>query len=143
VSTLEELDDETLAGERTSTIVAAILGTLALLLASVGVNGVMAYTVSRREREFGIRIALGSSRSGIVKDLFSQLFRLVAVGIILGAGLVCAMRLWIASLLGANGMSILVLLASTLLICVVATLAIFIPARHASRTNPMQALRIE
>jgi putative ABC transport system permease protein len=143
VSTLEELDDETLAGERTSTIVAAILGTLALLLASVGVYGVMAYTVSRREREFGIRIALGSSRSGIVKDLFSQLFRLVAVGIILGAGLVCAMRLWIASLLGANGMSILVLLASTLLICVVATLAIFIPARHASRTNPMQALRIE
>ena len=65
ITSLETLADQTVAGQRSSTIVTVILGSLALLLASIGVYGVTAYSVSRREREFGIRIALGSSRFGV------------------------------------------------------------------------------
>ena len=119
-STLKAFDDENIAGERTSTLVAAILGTMALLLACIGVYGVMAYSVSRRQREFGIRIALGSSRSGILKLLFSGVFRLVGLGVILGGILTFVMHAWTASLLGANGTSVVSLVASALLLCVVA-----------------------
>ncbi len=124
-------------------MVVAILGGLALLLASIGVYGVMAYTVSRREREFGIRIALGSDRAGILKLLFSGAFRLIAVGMILGAALVFAMRVLIDSILGANCTSPVALLISVLLLSAVAALATWIPARKASRVEPMQALRSE
>lgn len=143
ITSIAALADQTVAGQRTATLLTAILGTLALLLACIGVYGVMAYSVSRREREFGIRIALGSSRSGILKLLFSGAFRLIAAGMILGAGLTFAMRAWVASLLGANGTSLLALAGSALLLCGMAALATFIPARRASRIDPMQALRSE
>jgi ABC-type antimicrobial peptide transport system permease subunit len=103
----------------------------------------MAYSVSRREREFGIRIALGSSRSKILTLLFSKVFRLVLVGVVVGACLTFAMRAWVASLLGPSHDNILALGVSGLLLCFVAALATFIPARRASRIDPMQALRSE
>jgi putative ABC transport system permease protein len=143
ITSIEALADLTVAGQRTSTLVISILGTLALLLACIGVYGVLAYSVSRREREFGIRIALGSSRSGIFKLLFSGAFRLVIVGMILGAGLAVAMRAWVASLLGTNGTNAFALLGSALLLCVVSALATFVPARRASRIEPIEALRAE
>jgi ABC-type antimicrobial peptide transport system permease subunit len=143
ITSVEALADQTIAGQRTSTIVIAILGALALLLASIGIYGVMAYSVSRREREFGIRIALGSSRTNILTLLFSKVFRLVLAGMVLGACLIFAMRAWVASLLGASHENILALAVSGLLLCFVAALATFIPARRASRIDPMQALRSE
>jgi ABC-type antimicrobial peptide transport system permease subunit len=99
ITSIQALADQTIAGQRTSTVVIAILGALALLLASIGIYGVMSYSVSRREREFGIRIALGSSRSNILTLLFSRVLCLVIVGIVLGVCLTFAMRAWIASLL--------------------------------------------
>ena len=103
----------------------------------------VAYAASCREREFGIRIALGSSRSGILKLLFSGIFPLVAIGMVLGAALAFAMRSWITSLLGANSMNTLPLVVSALLVCGAAALATFIPARRASRVDPIQALKTE
>jgi ABC-type antimicrobial peptide transport system permease subunit len=143
ITSIETLADQAVAGQRISTLVTAILGILALLLASIGVYGVTAYLVNRREREFGIRLALGSSRSGILKILFSGLFGPVAAGMILGALLTFAMRVWIASILGTASGGFLVFAVSALLLCVVAALAALIPARIAMRIDPMQALRSE
>lgn len=143
ITTLDAVSQASIAGQKTSTMVIAILGCLALLLASIGVYGVMAYNVSRREREFGIRIALGSDRAGILKLLFSGVFRLIAVGVILGASLALAVRVWIDSILGANGTSPAALVIAALLLSMVAAFATWIPARRASRVEPMQALRSE
>jgi putative ABC transport system permease protein len=129
--------------QRTSTIVTAILGALALLLACIGIYGVMAYSVSRREREFGVRIALGSSRFNILRLLASRVFCLVLVGATLGVGLAFALRAWAASLLGTNHDDPLALLSSGLLLCLVACLATSLPALRATRIDPNQALRSE
>ena len=143
VTSLELLAQDAIAGQRTSTLVTAILGCLALLLASIGVYGVMAYTVSRRVREFGIRIALGSDRAGIVRLLFNGVLRLALVGIVLGAGLACAARTWLNSLLGAGGSSPASLALGALLMCAVAAVATLIPAQRAMRVEPIEALRNE
>jgi predicted permease len=143
ITSIQALADQTVAGQRTATLVTAILGALALLLACIGVYGVVAYAASCREREFGIRIALGSTRSGILKLLFSGIFPLVAIGMVLGAALTFAMRTWVISLLGANSMHTLPLTLSALLLSGAAALATLIPARRASRVDPVQALRAE
>jgi len=142
-SSLEVLSDDSLAGQRTSTTVISILGMLALLLASVGVYGVMAYSVSRREREFGIRIALGASRSRILRLLYSQVLRLVLIGTVLGVILACSAQVWIASMLEIKEISPLAILSGGLLLCAIAGLAAAAPARRAMRVVPMQALRNE
>lgn len=143
ISTLEVLAAQSVAGQRTSTMITAILGCLALLLASIGVYGVMAYSVSRREREFGIRMALGANRGGILKLLFAGVFRLVVVGMAAGAALAIAMRTWIDSILGANGTSPYALAVAAVLLCAVAAVATLLPARHAMNVDPMHALRTE
>ena len=143
IASLDALAQDSIAGQRTSTLVTAILGLLALLLASVGVYGVISYSVSRREREFGIRMALGANRAAILRLLFSGALRLMIVGVALGAGLVFAMRAWIDSLLGATGTSPLALLSAAILLCAVASVATLVPARRATHVQPMQALRSE
>ncbi|HKR26403.1 MAG TPA: ABC transporter permease [Acidobacteriaceae bacterium] len=143
ITSLELLAQDAIAGQRTSTLVTAILGCLALLLATIGVYGVMAYTVSRRVREFAIRIALGSDRAGIVRVLFSGVLRLASAGIVLGAALAYAARLWVNSLMGAGGSSPAALLIGALLMSAVAALATLIPARRAMGVEPMEALRSE
>jgi predicted permease len=143
ITSLRILSQEALAGQTTSTMVTGILGCLALLLASIGVYGLMAYSVSRRQREFGIRIALGSDRAGIVRLLFSTASRLVVAGVVLGAGLAYAMRLWIESLLGAGGGTPSALLLGAALLGAVAMLATILPARRAMSVDPMEALRNE
>jgi len=143
ITSVQTLAEESIAGERTSTIVIAILGALALLLAAIGIYGVIAYSVSRREREFGIRIALGSTRSNILTLLFKRILSLVLAGVVFGACLSFATRAWIVSLLGANHDNMYALAVSGLLLCVVAAIATFIPSRRASCTDPIQALRSE
>jgi ABC-type antimicrobial peptide transport system permease subunit len=143
VTSVQALAEETIAGERTSTVVIAILGTLALLLAAIGIYGVIAYSVSRREREFGIRIALGSTRSKILTLLFGRVLTLVLVGVVIGAFMSFAMRAWIASLLGASHDNLYALAVSGSLLCFVAAIATFIPSRRAAYIDPIQALRGE
>ena len=143
ITSLQALSDEAVAGQRTSTMVTAILGALALLLASVGVYGVMAYAVSRRRREFGIRIALGADRGGIARLLFSEVSRLVLTGAILGGVLSIAARAWIASWLGAVDKSGLAMVLAAVLLAAVAAMATALPASRAARVEPMEALRTE
>ena len=143
ITSLAILSDHSIAGQRTSALVTAILGCLALLLASIGVYGVMAYSVSRREREFGIRIALGSDRGRILRLLFSSVSRLVLAGMLLGAVFAIAARVWIESLLGGDGNNTAALLLAGALLSIVAMMAALIPVRRAMNVEPMVALRNE
>lgn len=143
VTSLDVLSAEALAGQRTSTTVTAVLGALALLLASVGVYGVMAYSVSRREREFGIRIALGSNRKGILRLLYGSVLRLLVIGMGLGIVLALGARVWIVSMLGATGTNAGAIVLGALLLSLAAVIAAAVPAHRATRIRPMEALRSE
>jgi predicted permease len=143
VSSFGDLSQNALAGQRTSTTVTSVLGVLALLLASVGIYGVMAYSVSRREREFGIRIALGANRARILRLLYSAVFRLVLAGVSLGIVLAFGARAWLESMLGAKGAGPGAIVAGALLLSAVAAIAAAAPARRATRVHPVEALRSE
>jgi predicted permease len=143
ITSLKALAQQSIAGQRTSAMVTAILGCLALLLASIGVYGVMAYTVSRREREFGIRMALGADRRNILKMLFAGVGKLALAGTLIGAGLALAMHALIGSLLGVSQTNPYALIAGALLLCAVAAIATLVPARNAMSVEPMQALRTD
>jgi len=143
VTSLDVLSEEALAGQRTSTTVTSILGALALLLASVGVYGVMAYSVSRREREFGIRIALGANRQGIVRLLYATVLRVLVTGMVLGVLLAYGARVWIISVLGAAGANPGAIALGGLLLTLATILAAAVPAHRATRIPPMDALRNE
>jgi putative ABC transport system permease protein len=143
ITSLETLAQDSIAGQRTSTMITCLLGILALVLSSVGVYGVISYAVSRRGREFGIRMALGADRAAIVRLLFSGGLRMILPGIVIGAGLVVAMRAWMDSVLGATGTNPLALFGAGIVLCAVAAVATMVPARRASRIEPMEALRSE
>lgn len=143
VTTLDAVAQDSVAPQRTSTLIVSIIGLLALLLAGIGVYGVMAYSVSRRAREFGIRMALGSDRSGIARLLLAGTLRLTVIGMMIGVALAFTMQAWIDSILGAEGTNPLALAAAAFILCCIAGLATLVPARHAMYVEPMQALRIE
>jgi putative ABC transport system permease protein len=143
ITSLDVLSQDALAGQRTSTTVISILGALALLLASIGIYGVMAYSVSRREREFGIRIALGANRVRILRLLYGAVFRMVLGGMALGILLAYGAHVWIASMVGMKGTSPLAIALGVCLLSLIATIAAVAPARRAIRVVPMDALRNE
>ncbi len=143
VSSFEALSHDALAGQRTSTTVTSVLGMLAVLLASVGVYGVMAYSVVRREREFGIRIALGANRGSIARLLYGAVSRLLLAGMGLGVLLAFAARVWMTKLMGPQGTSVGAIALGGLLLSIVAVIAAAVPARRATRVQPMEALRNE
>ena len=130
--------------QSTATALMGMLGLLALLLASVGVYGVIAYAVSRREREFGIRMALGSRRGQIFALLLRSTLQLVAFGLGLGMLLTFPLNGWMRSLLGnGEGFYPSAMAGTAILLGVVALIAAIIPARRAASVDPMRALRAE
>ncbi|MBO0859291.1 MAG: ABC transporter permease [Chloracidobacterium sp.] len=123
---------------------ASALGLLALLLAAIGVHGVMAYSVSQRTREIGIRIALGASRRDAMRLVLGQGLRLVGIGAALGlAGGAAISRASSIMFYGLSPLDPITYLSVALLLAAVAVLAIYLPARRASTVDPMVALRHE
>jgi predicted permease len=119
----------------------AAFGILALALASVGIYGVTAYSVTQRTREMGLRIALGASPSAVRMLVLGHAIRLISIG--LGLGLVCALLLGRAMkslLYGLAGADVLSLAAASLTLVLVAALASYLPARRASRIDPSISL---
>jgi predicted permease len=143
VFTMANIFDQALWAPRMGALLLAIFGGLALLLASIGVYGVMAYAVSQRTRELGIRLALGATSGEVRGMVFRQGLTLTALGI--GLGVVSAMFLanLVSTLLyGVSAMDPVTFATIPLILGGVAALAIYIPARRASRVDPVVALRI-
>jgi ABC-type antimicrobial peptide transport system permease subunit len=122
----------------------SIFGLSALLLAAIGIYGLMAYSVEQRVREIGIRMALGADRHHIRAMVVRQGMRLACVGIVLGIGAAFAFtRLIASSLYGVKSWDPMVFITVPLLLGMVALAATWIPATRASRLDPMKALRID
>jgi ABC-type antimicrobial peptide transport system permease subunit len=119
-----------------------IFGLLALALASVGLYGILAYSVSSRRREVGVRMALGASRSDVLRLVLQQGMALVGIGV--GAGLIISLligRAFSRMLFGLSPADPLSLLGASAVLLLVAAFACYLPAQAASRMDPMQALR--
>ena len=129
---------------RSSTWLIGGFATLALLLGVVGLYGVIAYSVSRRTREIGVRIALGAQRSTVYGLILKEAARLISVGIAAGLlGSIVAATLMQKLLFGTQAYDVPTLAAVAFLLAISALLASYIPARRAARVDPMVALRYE
>jgi putative ABC transport system permease protein len=133
-----------LAQHRFSAQLVGAFAVLALLLAAVGIYGVVAYSVNQRTREIGIRIALGARQSGVVQAILWQGIKLILTGV--AAGTVCALgfsRVLSRLLYGVSSADPLVFVAVPLMLVLVALLASYIPAVRATRVDPITALRVD
>jgi predicted permease len=142
--TMETLVSASLAQRRFAMRVVALFGVLALFLAGIGIYGVMAYSVTQRTREIGIRLALGASSRSILSWLLRQGMRLTLIGVALGlVGALAIGRLLRGLLFGIAPTDVITYGGLTLLLAAVALLACYIPARRATKVDPLIALRYE
>lgn len=144
ITTLNQQVDQSLVQERLVATLSLFFGALALLLACIGLYGVMSYDVALRTREIGIRMALGADAFGVVRFILRETLRWIAVGLALGLASAFVVTRWIESLLFelkpndplTIGLALLVLLT-------VAAIAGYLPARRAVRIDPLVSLRHE
>ncbi|HKD51011.1 MAG TPA: FtsX-like permease family protein [Candidatus Acidoferrum sp.] len=144
MQTLETTILEGLTRERLMAKVSGLFGLLAVLIAAVGLYGVMSYLVAQRTNEFGIRVALGAQRGDVLSLVLRNAALLLAPGLVLGAFLsVAAGQAARATLLGLKPSDPGVLAAAMTGLGFMALLASFLPARRATKVDPMVALRYE
>jgi putative ABC transport system permease protein len=144
VRTMQQVVAQSTAQRRVMVMVSALFGALALLLAALGLYGVMAYTVTLRTREIGVRMALGAQRSDILRLVISNGMALALIGIAVGlAGAFALTRLMVSLLFHVTPTDARTFAAVPALLIVVALLACCIPARRATKVNPLVALRYE
>jgi putative ABC transport system permease protein len=144
VRTLEDIVSRSIAAPRLTATLIGVFAMLALVLAAVGIYGVVAYVVAQRTQEMGIRVALGAKAADVLKLVVGQGMQPVGIG--LAAGVVGALllsRFLTRLLYGVGTTDPLTYVVVTLLLGTVALLACYLPARRAARTDPMVALRSE
>ena len=144
VATVEENIDDSLASQRLTMTLLGVFAGLAMILASIGLYGVMALIVTQRTRELGIRFALGASRGDVMRLVLGQGAVLVGIGLAAGLlGAFVASRALRSVLYNVAPLDPAALISALLTLSLVALLACFLPARRASLVDPIEALRME
>jgi putative ABC transport system permease protein len=142
--TFSQIYSASLGSRRFNVVLIAFFGIVALLLATAGVFGVMAYSVTRRTREIGVRVALGARSHDVLMMILSQGMRTILIGLIIGlAGSLALTRTLSSLLFGITATDPLTFAAVIALLVAAALLACYIPARRATKVDPMVALRYE
>jgi predicted permease len=144
IRTMDEIEARNTARQRFNMLLLTIFGSAGLLMAAIGVYGVMSYSVQQRTQELGIRMALGAQAANLRNLVLGQGMLLALLGVVLGiAGAFWLTRFLASFLFGIKAWDPLVFVVTPLLLCVVALIATWIPARRATRVDPMTALRLE
>jgi predicted permease len=144
VATQAEQIDKNLQQDRVFAQAYAMFGGLAMLIASVGLFGLMSYSVARRTNEIGIRMALGAQRGDVLRLVMRESLSLVALGVLIGLGVAIASGRLVASLLfGVPATDALTIASAMILMVLVSAVAGYLPARRASRVDPLVALHYE
>jgi len=144
IATLSTLVDESMTQPRFSMLLLGAFGALAVALAAIGMYGVIAYSLAQRTREIGIRMALGAQRSSVFAMVLKQGARLAGAGMAIGVAAALAMtRLMTSFLYGVKPVDLLTFAIVPVLLTGVVLLACYLPARRATRVDPMLALREE
>ena len=141
---MNQVADASIATPRFIFILVGLFAFVAVLLASIGAYGVIAYTVTQRTPEFGLRVALGAQRGDLLRMVLAQSARLAVPGIILGLVLALSLGRILQTLLyGVHPTDPLILATVSLLVLIVSLLATYAPARRAALADPMTTLRAE
>ncbi|HVG32798.1 MAG TPA: ABC transporter permease [Pyrinomonadaceae bacterium] len=144
VRTMTEVMAASLAAQRFNMMLLGIFAGVALLLATVGIYGLMSYSITERTHEIGIRMALGAQTSDVLRMVLGQGLKLITFGVALGlVGAFALTRIMSSLLFGVRAVDPLTFAVVSALLAIVALLACYIPARRATRTDPMIALRYE
>jgi putative ABC transport system permease protein len=144
VKPMADVVDATLARPRTVSVLLTAFALLALVLAGVGVYGVMAYSVSQRTQEIGVRMALGATPESVFRMVLGQAMRLVAFGVVGGLVAAGALAQLLRTLLfETEPLDPMTFVATALVLVTVAAFASFVPARRGTRIAPTEALRAE
>jgi ABC-type antimicrobial peptide transport system permease subunit len=144
VRALSDQVERTMVQERLMANLAGGFGVLGLLLACIGLYGLLAYSVVRRTREIGIRMALGARQSGMLWMVARDALRLVVLGIVLGLPVAWAASRWVQTMLfGLTATDPRVIATAVVLLGAAGLVAAYFPAQRAARVDPMTALRHE
>jgi putative ABC transport system permease protein len=141
---MDELLEESVGQRRLAMLLLGLFAGIALLLASIGIYGVMSYSVAQRSHEIGIRMALGAARAHVLRLVMGQGMTLVAIGLVLGVlGSLGVTRLLESQLFGVEATDPATFVVVAVVLCVVAIVATLVPAVRATRLDPLVAVRQE
>jgi putative ABC transport system permease protein len=144
VQTMSQVFDASVAQQRFSMLIVGLFAGLALILSTVGIYGVMAYSVAQRSHEIGVRMALGAQTAQVLKLILKDGMKLAVVGVVMGlAGAFALTRLLTTLLFGVKPNDGMTLVVVSLGLLFVAFVACYLPARRATKVDPLVALRYE
>jgi putative ABC transport system permease protein len=142
IRTMEQVVSRSTSREQFNSLLMSVFALSALVLAAIGIYGVMAYAVQQRTREIGVRLALGAEPGAVRRMVVAQGMRLALVGVVIGVGAAYALSRYMSTLLfGVQARDPLVFVGVPLLLAAIALVAVWIPAARASRIDPLGALR--